>query len=407
VLPGLVDAHAHLPPDLLPGQVELFAYLFLRHGVTGVRVPGDVSPGVTKCTRERIDAGEFAGPRLAACGRFIDGPNPVFESAIVVSRDAEARAAVDKIAAEGFDCVKVYNELDAVSLAAIRDAAETHGLPVIGHIPWRLTFEESELDDVQHMLGFHQRHSADPFESMSEWFNVSDARIEEVIAAALRSGTAMTTTLVAAERISRARESAVDPDDPMRRWLPPWYADALWRIPGGINAANRLEEGELKMLRDVSALTASIVPKLYRAGVVLRAGTDTFAPPIVPGASLHRELELYVEAGLSPEEALEIATRGSAGALSVPRLGALEVGAPADLLVFREDPTRDLAALDTLLAVVQDGRLYTREMLDAQELRYRENFDGFFQQRIALPAVRAGLGPLLRHAMTSPDEAPD
>ncbi len=407
VLPGLVDAHAHFPPSWMPGQVELHAYLFLRHGVTGIRVPADVHPGTSSWAKQQIENGAFAGPRVSTCGRFVDGPGPVFASALVVTTAEEARAAVDQIAASGYDCVKAYNELDATTLAAVREAAAAHGLPVIGHVPWRLGFEEARLDDVQHMFGFHRRPSADPFEAIEERLELPDERVEAVIAAALRHDIAMTTTLVTMDRISRARAIALDPEDPMRRWLPPWYAEALWQIPGGINPANRMTDAELAMLQRVNRRLVEVVPRLHAAGVRLRAGTDAFAPPIVPGASLHEELALYVEAGLTPEQALAIATRGSAEALPVPGLGSLRPGAPADLAIYGADPTRDLRALDSLLAVVQDGRLYTRETLDAQAARHTEAFAGTFQTTVAPAAMRAGLDLVLGLAFAAREEPAD
>jgi len=372
--------------------------------VTSIRVPADVFPGASLEARAAIAAGEYAGPRIETCGYFVDGPNPVFAQAIVVTSREEGIAAVARLADEGVDCIKAYNELDGESLAGIREEAERRGLPVIGHVPYRLTLEDAHLDDVQHMFGFHPRKNADPFESLDGWFGVGDDRVDEVIAALERDDAAMTTSLVAGRRIARSRQSAGDPDDVMRRWLAPWYADALWAIPGGINPGNMLPPERLADLDRAIVHQARIVPRLYRAGVDLRAGTDTYAPPIVPGAALHEELALFVEGGLTPGEALAIATRGSAGALHVPGLGTLQEGAPADLLVFAEDPTRDLAALDTLLAVVQGGRVYSREALDAQAERYREHFDGFFQQSIAVPLLHAAIGQLTRLAIARADE---
>jgi cytosine/adenosine deaminase-related metal-dependent hydrolase len=117
---------------------------------------------------------------------------------------------------------------------------------------------------------------------------------------------------------------------------------------------------------------------------------------IVPGAALHEELRLLAGAGIPPEDVMAIATRGSAGVFGVDGLGTLRPGAPADLAIFREDPTRDLAALDSLMAVVADGRVYTREMLDAQLERYRSEFDHPLSRNVATPAMRALLGVALR-----------
>ncbi|MEM9175963.1 MAG: amidohydrolase family protein, partial [Myxococcota bacterium] len=378
----------------------LYAFLFLRHGVTGIRIAADAGGGASLETRAAVERGDFAGPRIASCGPFIDGPGAKFASAEVVTTREEARAAVARAAAAGYDCVKAYNELDAETLGGVRDEAAKQGLPVIGHVPYRLTLEEARLDDVQHMFGFHPRVDADSFRSIDGWFEVGDERVDEVIAFLTREGAAMTTSLVAGRRIARSRQSALDPDDPMRRWLPPWYADAIWRIPGGINPGNLLSEERLATLDRTIAHQSRIVPRLYRAGVDLRAGTDCFAPPVVPGASLQQELAIFVEGGLTPEEALAIATRGSARALPVPGLGRLEPGAPADLLIFAKDPTVDLAHLDSLLAVVKAGRIYPRDVLDRQEARYRAHFDGFLQRRVVTPLLRAALGAVIAATFT-------
>jgi cytosine/adenosine deaminase-related metal-dependent hydrolase len=104
-------------------------------------------------------------------------------------------------------------------------------------------------------------------------------------------------------------------------------------------------------------------------------------PFVVPGVSLHRELVRFSECGFTAEEAWQAATSGNARALRAPQLGRLEAGAPADLLVFAEDPTRELAALATLEAVVADGRLYPREELARERARYEAYFASWLYDR--------------------------
>jgi imidazolonepropionase-like amidohydrolase len=137
------------------------------------------------------------------------------------------------------------------------------------------------------------------------------------------------------------------------------------------------------------------VKRLFDAGVELHTGTDTLIPFVVPGAGTYRELRLFVRAGLTPEQALALSTRSSARFLDVDGLGELREGAPADLAVFRDDPTRDLAALDTLVAVVGDGRLYTREALDAQLARYRGHHESTLYDALVTPLVRRVLAATL------------
>jgi cytosine/adenosine deaminase-related metal-dependent hydrolase len=106
------------------------------------------------------------------------------------------------------------------------------------------------------------------------------------------------------------------------------------------------------------------------------------SPGVAPGASLHEELRALAAAGLGAEGALAAATTGAGEALGMPQLGRLEPGAPADLLVFRRDPTRDLDALRSLEAVVADGRLYRRDTLRAAA------------RQLALPLRRPPYDPL-------------
>jgi cytosine/adenosine deaminase-related metal-dependent hydrolase len=398
VLPGLVDHHVHFPPLYMPGQVELFSFLFLRHGVTGVRSLGDVVPGSSLRARAGEREGRFAGPRVATCGRFVDGDPPLFANAVVTRSPEEARAVVEALAAEGYDCIKVYNQLDAATLAAVRDAAGTRGLPVVGHVPFRVPFEEARLDDSQHLLGFVPLDGPPGFPPEAEgWLTLSDERIDAIVESVLADLAAMTPTLAPIDRMPRARELLADARDPVHLLLPPWYAHGLWALDR-MNPAGRMSSEEVARVATVLERQQYVIRRLHEAGVRLRTGTDTLAPMVVPGAALHHELRLLTRAGLSPEEVLALATGSASEVFDLPGLGTLRQGTPADFVIYRDDPTRDLAALDSILAVVQDGRFYERAALDEQQARYRASFDGFFQRRIASPVVHASLGLALRRA---------
>jgi len=397
VLPGLVDAHVHFPPAFIPGQTELFSFLYLLHGITGVRSLGDVGEGTSDNARARAADLEFAAPRIATCGRFVDGVPPLWANAAVVARPEDARGMVDALADQGYDCIKVYNQLDAASLAAVREAAHDRGLPVVGHVPFRVRHEDAHLDDPQHMLGFYPLEGPPRMpEDQRGWLTVDETRVASILQAVLADGAAMTPTLVAADRIGRGRALLADDADPVNTLLPPWYRHALWSLDVGMNPARNMAPDDVGMVLAATAAKGEVARRLHAAGVPLRAGTDTLAPMVVPGAALHEELRLLAGAGIPPEDVMAIATRGSAGVFGVEDLGTLRPGAPADLAIFREDPTRDLAALDSLMAVVVDGRVYTREMLEAQLDRYRRDFDHPLSRNVATPAMRALLGFALR-----------
>lgn len=348
VLPGLVDMHVHLPPRLVPGLVDLFDLLFLAHGVTAIREVGSLDGSSFEIARE-IEQGRRLGPRVLPCGPVVDGDPPGLPGSWVARDAAEGARVVRDLAARGARCVKVYDGVSPEALSAIRETAHGLGLPVVGHLPSALPIDEPALDDVQHLC-------------YTRCGSISPAELEAFIARSAARGVAQTPTLVVFEGLLVA--SGRSPARPgMEPLMPRFWREALWRpvVP----------------LRNEQILLSmqALVRRLHTAGVAIHAGTDPIQPYVVPGASLWRELALLHEAGLSTEEALASATTVAGASLGVAGLGRIEVGAPADLIVLREDPTCDLAALATLEAVIADGRLYPIETLRAALAEQQRYFD--------------------------------
>ena len=401
VLPGLADLHVHFPPSALPGQTELFAFLYLYHGITAARDAGDVDGTASDPARSGVAEGRFPGPRLFSCGPFVDGDPPLWKNSIVARNAEEGRRAAATVADRGYDCVKVYNQLDAVTLAAIRDAAHERGLKVIGHVPWRVPYEEAQLDDAQHLIGI-QPPPPDPATAkfpwlLAEWERLDDKRLNRLIADSKRLKIAMTPTLVTLDRLIASEDYASLLREPDAQMLPAFYRNVVWNPDGGTTPAGQMKPEDFAMVRRVLEIEQRTVKQMYDAGVAVHTGTDSLIAFVVPGASLHRELRLYVEAGFTPEEALAISMRDSTEYLGVPNLGLLQAGAPAELLIFREDPTQNLDALASLAGVVRDGRLYTREALDAQFDRYKAYFDAPLFNAIVTPLVRRALAKTREH----------
>jgi imidazolonepropionase-like amidohydrolase len=401
VLPGLADLHVHFPPSALPGQTELFAFLYLYHGITAARDAGDVDGTASDPARSGIAEGRFPGPRLFSCGLFVDGEPPLWKNSIVARNPEQGRRAVKTIADRGYDCVKVYDQLDAETLAAIRGAAHARGLPVIGHVPWRVPYEEAQLDDAQHMIGI-QPPPADPATAkfpflLATWEQLDDKRLDRLIAESKRSKIAITPTLVTLDRLIHSEDYASMLREPDAQLLPAFYRNVIWNPNGGMSVAGQMKPADFAMVRRVLEIEKRSVKRMHDAGVAVHTGTDSMVAFVVPGASLHRELRLFVEAGFTPEEALAISMHDSAEYLGVPNLGMLQPGAPAEVLIFREDPTQNLDALATLAGVVRDGRLYTREVLDAQFDRYQAYFDAPLFNAIVAPLVRQALAKTREH----------
>jgi len=395
VSPGLADLHVHYPPRLAVGNAELWSLLLLAHGVTSVRETGSIDGSVFS-VREAIRAGRYPGPRIFACGRILDGDPPSFPSNRVIASPVQAREAVASLARQGADCIKVYNTLSQQALAALREAAAAAQLPLIGHVPHAVPFESAGLVDVQHGTGAVEvdRERVGRLDFRAEdWQTMDDARIAFIAQVSLEQDIAHTPTLVNA----RMRRLLTDPRaaqlqmarDTGLRHLPRFWPDvwrAIWGAPFGAGDARGEAMHELFRSRQ-TRMTAG----LHSAGVRIHAGTDTLMPYVAPGASLLGELADLTAAGIPSASVFEIATREAGRSLGLPGLGTLALGAPADLVFLRSDPSQNLAAFAQIEAVLADGRLYRRADLDARLAAADAHFQGRFYS-----AVMGSLATLLR-----------
>ena len=384
-LPGLIDMHAHHPLAsglaAISGDARLFDILFLAHGVTTVRDTGSMD-GKIFDIRRSIQRGKQPGPRVFACGAIIDGDPPGWPGAVAVHNADEARRAADAQAHAGADCLKVYDSLSADALAAIRDEANKRHLPVIGHLPRAVTFEQAHLADVQHLTGVAQIPRGDPIGGLVKaWSELSDARMDFIVRVSREQGIQHTPTMDVPKRLFQvltAMQSSDYDSSILLRFpevgaLPRYYRDALWK-PGFLLPAQFPPEVIANAPRALNNLDR-MVRRLHEGGVRLHVGTDTPNPYLVPGASLWSELQNFVEVGFTPAQAWAAATREAGEDLKAPGLGTLEPGAPADIAVFRHDPSVDLKALGTLETVIADGRPYSKSELDDAASRYRRRFE--------------------------------
>ena len=389
VLPGLINMHMHHPPKTIPVAPDLFPLLNLMHGVTAVRDAGDVDGKTVAPLRERIRAGTIAGPRIFACGPFVDGPQTTWENTRVVTDPAQAKSVVHDIKAAGYDCVKLYNSLSPDVLAALVAAAKEEGIPTIGHVSRNAPYPAG-IGDVQHFTGAAFVPNTDPRkfpEVMDAWANFDDAQMERTVKATLDNGTANTPTFVTlAKNANYARY------DEMRKaaaaFLPRYFADVLWHPTEGL--PRDVTDTNLNRLKAGIAAEKRLAKRLFEAGATLHIGTDTLTAFVIPGIDVHEEMREFVDAGIPLEQVWKIATSGNGSALQ-PNLGRLDPGAPADFLIFREDPTKDLANLATLEAVVADGRLYTKEDLAHRFERLRAQWSNPIVDTIMVEATKAAM----------------
>jgi imidazolonepropionase-like amidohydrolase len=358
LIPGLIDAHVHIEPWTLP--------LFLKYGVTTVR---DVHNRPAYILPLAASDSPFQ-PRIIAAGAMIDGPGSFWKDAIVVDDFVSARAAVRQQVESGAGVIKVYTKLHPALVAVIVQEARARGVPVAAHLGKTTATEAAMLGvtSIEHLTGIAESASAesdrlykahDDFLSgwttfELEWPSLKPAALERVARALVERKVVLVPTLALHEAFSRL----ADPDlrgDPTLTDVPPDVLNQKWDPADIMTRAHWTPQVLAAFKRTLPVLQRFI--KTYRQlGGRIVAGTDTPQQFVVPGASLHRELELYVAAGLSPAAALRSATADAADLLGIAeRAGTIDVGKDADLVLLDGDPLTDIGATRRIVAVVRSG----------------------------------------------------
>lgn len=383
LIPGLWDMHVHSAAN-----TALHFPLFVAHGVTGVRnmhSTVDTALALTRAIRRRLAAGELLGPRFVANGPIVDGSNPAYPGTLVVRSEGEARAAVDSLVAGGADFIKVYDSLSREAYFAILNQAQRRGVPVAGHVPYRIRAEEAAAagqSTDEHMIGFGYACSsrADSVraervrgegvevafpESLIEEFRLSHVLLETrdlarcaAAAATYREhGVAVLPNLF----IQHDDKLEVLEDSARMRFVPASVHDD-WQRRAGPGPGEEIRS----LVRQTYPVQEANVRMLRDAGVMILAGTDLGNPFLLPGISMHQELALLVRAGLSPLEALQSATLNPARYLgATDSLGTVEAGKLADLVLLDGNPLEDIRNTQEIAAVVLNGRYLDRAALDA------------------------------------------
>ena len=219
--------------------------------------------------------------------------------------------------------------------------------------------------------------------------------MDAIVEATLKFGIANTPTIVTNQSMLRYRDYAAARRQAETEGVPPFYLDVIWHpVYGGFNT--RLPRDYLD--RQVVAAIAKkqrLAKKLFDAGAQLFLGTDVAQPFVVPGASLQEEMALFADAGIGLEQVWKLATRDAGERLGVRKLGRVEPGTPADILLFRRDPTQALDHLSSLEAVVAGGRLYRIADLKAA----LASNQAYFASPLIKPLARRGAERALARAL--------
>jgi Amidohydrolase family len=371
VLPGLIDAHVHLMHES-----EFTAPMYLEAGVTTVRDTGGALPAVVAWRAAQQD-GTCKGPRLLFCGPIIDLAPPVHPAVTAIVDSVEsAQATVDEIAAADAWGIKIYAQIPPDLARTIIARASEHGLPATGDLGATRASEAidagiyglehasvayQDLVPVDRQVGFDFFHQHGAAQWRREWnrgmaeVDASGRMARQLARQFANAGVFLDPTLVVIERLARI----TDPDVTAA----PGVAEMPDSIRSGweARAASRRDNWspqDFELAQRAFEVSLAFTAEVRRASGKLLVGSDAPNPFVVPGASLHRELELLVAAGLSPMAVLVAATHGNAEALGLSSdLGTLAQGKLADLVLLDADPLDDITNSRRVRVVLQAGEV--------------------------------------------------
>ena len=362
LIPGLVMVHEHLfyptGPGVYANLAESFTRLYLAGGVTSMRTGGNLNGFGDIGIKRDIDAGRKAGPWIDATAPYLEGPGLGLDQVHELTGVDDARRMVNFWADAGATSFKAYMHITRAELGAAIEEAHKRGLKVTGHL-CSVTFREAAalgIDDLEHGFFVSTDFVADkqpdqcPGQSAGQRaFAAVDANgdaVRSLIADLVKSHVAITSTLTVFETGVPGRP------------LPPGLdvLDPLLRA--------QFEQRKAVIDTNTTAAARTLFPKaramevaFSRAGGLLIAGTDpTGFGGVIPGYSNQRELELLVEGGFTPLEAIRIGTLNGATFLRrANRAGSIAVGKDADLVVIGGDPSSRISDVRNVEIVFKHG----------------------------------------------------
>jgi hypothetical protein len=355
LLPGLFDMHGHTS--------AWDSVMQIAGGVTTLRDMGNDNTNLNEL-KTLVDNGNAIGPHIVPTG-FIEGESPFSANLGFVVKDvAAAKDAINWYAQHGYRQIKLYNSIRPEWVTPIADYAHARGMRVSGHIPAFMRAEEAVragFDEIQHinqvMLNFLVKKDDDT-RTLLRFYLVGDnanqidlesQKVKDFIKLLRDRGTAVDPTLTAFEAMFNQRQGAANPSFKfVANNVPP----ALRR--GWLLNSMDVNDKNAEAFRVSYQKLLGLVKKMHDAGIPILAGTDDIA-----GFTLHRELELYVAAGIKPAEALKIATwNGAKYSQMLETSGSISPGKQADLILVDGDPAVNISDIRKVSMTMKSGVIF-------------------------------------------------
>lgn len=390
LMPGLWDMHFHLDdPEMWATGIsredkELVLPLLIANGVTGVR---DMAGSLEQSQqwKQKVALGQLLGPRIMAAGPFVDGPSARWPGSMNVASEAEARAAVRALRRRGADFVKVYSGLPRPAFYGLADEAKKLGMDFVGHAQDLVSAAEvsdAGQKSMEHLDGImlacsteeealrkeiaqgyaERRETIDPLTRGNPRVlnTYSQEKCATLFARFVRNGTWQVPTLYNEWRHANTTDEVLTGNARIRYYPKPYRE--YWK---SITSRDRMRPERLARLKSYYQWLFKLVRDMHKAGVGILAGSDFGAQEYsFAGFSLHDELGVFVEAGMTPMEALQTATIHPARFLGMSDgVGTVEAGKLADLVVLDANPLDAIGNTRAIHAVVANGRLFTHTEL--------------------------------------------
>ena len=361
LLPGLFDMHAHF--GAWDGGLHIAA------GVISIRDMGNDNATLQQLIADG-NAGRLLSPHIVPAG-FIEGESPMSARIGFVIKDLDgAKKAVDWYHAHGYPQIKIYNSFPKGLVHDTAAYAHHYGMRVSGHVPAFMRARdavEQGYDEIQHinqlLLNFFVDDKTDtrtlqrfylPAEKTAD-LDFDSKPVQDFIALLVSHGTVLDPTLATFEFIHQ-RDGEMSPV----------IAAVADHLPPDVQRGRRVSEMKIPDDATAARYTKSFdkmvefIGRAYKAGVPIEAGTDE-----LPGFTLQRELELYVRAGLTPAQALQVATwNGAKYSRVLDDRGSIAVGKRADLILVDGEPTTDISDIRKVALVLKDGNAYYPSEVD-------------------------------------------
>jgi imidazolonepropionase-like amidohydrolase len=337
LIPGLWDMHVHLGDEEFDRRS--FLSLFIANGVTGVRIMRGLAEHFQ--WRKEIEKGMLLGPRMFIAMQIDDESQ---------AQASQIREAARKAQREGADFFKVQDNLPRDAYFALMSEARSLGLPVEGHVPRSVTAAEASeagQKSIEHLTGLDEAKD-------------DERKAEALISIFRKNGTWQCPTVNMRNNYAQLDDAGLASDPRLKYVKPSWRERWLRMTKDAVN----MPASEWTNRRELMRKEKALVARMQRAGLGLLAGTDDANPYSYPGFSLHDELAILVEAGLTPMQALQTATLNPAKFLKrLDSLGTVEKGKLADLVLLDANPLENISHTKRIHAVVVHGKYFAKEAL--------------------------------------------